>query len=83
LAFGGSSNLSLRTDYIKGTYIHTVTNISVLSQKKEACPEINNVVVNTLIQEDSRTYYSVDSVNYEDNLGDLSEQYVKVDFTTA
>jgi hypothetical protein len=46
-----------------------VTNIPTLSPKNEDCIEVNDQNLNTLIQDNARTYCSVDCVDYEDKLG--------------
>ena len=57
-------------DYINGTNISYITKIPTLSPKNKNCIKINDLLMNTLIEDNARTYYSVDCVDYEDKLGE-------------
>jgi len=45
---------------------YSLTNIAILSPKNKDCTEINDQIMNTLIEDDSRTYHTIDSITYGD-----------------
>jgi hypothetical protein len=51
------------------TNICYITNIPTSSPKNKDCIEISDQIMNNLIQDNSRTYYSIECVDYEDKLG--------------
>ena len=54
-----------RTDYVNGINIHNLTNIVNGRANNEDCTEMKDWMLNALNLDDSRTYYSADSVDYE------------------
>jgi hypothetical protein len=64
------ASVCFQRDYINGTKICYITNITALRPKNKDCIEINDQMLNTLIQDNARTYCNVDSVDYEDKLGE-------------
>jgi len=64
------ASVCFQRDYINGTNICCITNIPPLSPKNKDCIEINDQIMNTLVQDNARTYCSVDCVDYEDKLGE-------------
>jgi hypothetical protein len=56
---------------------YSVTNTAILSPKIKDCTKINDQIMNILIEDDSRTYHSRDSIIY----GDKScEQHYPIEF---
>jgi hypothetical protein len=66
LASSGGSTVNFQTDNINGAHIHNLTNAAILSPKNKENTKISDLIMNTLIQDYSRTYYSGDSVDYGD-----------------
>lgn len=57
---------NFKTVRIKGTNIHILTNIAILSSKNKDCTEVNDRIVNNVIVDDS----SVTSVGHEGQSGE-------------
>jgi ATP-dependent DNA helicase PIF1 len=55
----------------------SLTNTAILSPKNKDCTKINDQIMNTLIEDDSRTYHSTDSIIYGDK---SSEQHYPIEF---
>jgi len=57
--------------------MYSLTNTAILSPKNKDCTKINDQIMHTLIEDDSRTYRSTDSIIY----GDKScEQHYPIEF---
>jgi hypothetical protein len=47
-------------------FTYSLTNTAILSPKNKDCTKINDQIMNILIEDDSRTYHSTDSIIYGD-----------------
>jgi hypothetical protein len=74
------NTVNFQTDFIKETNVHSVISVAILSPLNEDCNEIHKRAVNSLMQDDSMTYCSVDFVYYEDKSG---EQLYPVEFLNS
>jgi len=50
---------------VNGINLHNLTNIVNVRANNEDCTEMNEWMLNALNLDDSRAYYSADSVDYE------------------
>jgi len=49
--------------------MHSLNDMAVLNPNMEDCAKINGRIVNTSIQDNSRTCFSVNSADYDDKSG--------------